>query len=347
MSVAELARACVHCGLCLSKCPTYDVLREEADSPRGRIALLDAFASGAVRAEEVRPYLDRCVGCRACETVCPSGVRYGALLEEGRARLGGPRRLVRLFLERVLPRPKLLALLFALARAAGRAPRRAPPPPALELPRHPKARIALHRGCVLPHLFPRLVPESAFVLSRLGYRVEVPADWGCCGALHRHAGLERAAPAFGGYDAALTPAAGCSTTPGLTDLTAFLLRARPFPGAALPPTRVAYHPPCHLVAQGIDASAVLDGVPGIERVPLADAGACCGAGGLYMELQPRLARAVRARTLDAIARSGASIVISGNPGCMLWLARGLRARRLDVEVLHPVSLLARALPRHG
>jgi glycolate oxidase iron-sulfur subunit len=321
------------------------VLKEEADSPRGRIFLLDALLDGRARAEDVRHHLDRCVGCLACQTVCPSGVPYAELLEEGRRRLG-PGALARLLLRRVLPHPRLVGGLAAAARALGRAPPRAPPLPWPEAPARPKARVAIHLGCVTPHLFPGLAAEAAHVLARLGYRVELPPGQGCCGALHRHAGLpfEHDARPFQGYDVVVSLAAGCSTTPGLTDVCRVLLDGRPFRGARLPSVRVAWDAPCHLVhAQGIDASPILDGIEGVERVTLPGAAECCGAGGLYMGLQRRLARQVRARKVAEILASGARVVATPNPGCMLWIWRGLREAGAAVEVVHPVTLLARAL----
>jgi len=108
--------------------------------------------------------------------------------------------------------------------------------------------------------------------------------------------------------------------------------------------RVAWDAPCHLIhAQGIDAAPLLDAIEGVERVTLPGATECCGAGGLYMGLQPRLARKVREKKVAEIVASGARIVATPNPGCMLWIWRGLREAGADVEVVHPVSLLARAL----
>ena len=138
-------------------------------------------------------------------------------------------------------------------------------------------------------------------------------------------------------------AAGCSATPGMRDACALLLDELPLTGFRLPPVKVAYDAPCHLLhGQGVDAAPLLDAIEGVERVPLAGSDRCCGAGGLYMEQQPALARAVRAEKLDAIEASGAQVVATPNPGCMIWLWRGIKQRKLDVEVVHPLSLLARA-----
>jgi glycolate oxidase iron-sulfur subunit len=346
--MSEVTRACVHCGLCLESCPTYRVLREEADSPRGRVLLVDALLEGRVREREARVHLDRCVGCLACETSCPSGVPYGHLLEEARRRLGAPL-LARLFLNHVVTRPRAVRALAGAARMLGLAPPagRALPWPAP--PSRPKARVALHLGCVTQYLFPRLPFEAAHALTRLGYRVEVPPGQACCGALHRHAGvdaghlLERNARAFSGFDLAVSLAAGCSTTPGLTDLCRVLLAERPFAGARLPAVRVAFDAPCHLLhAQGVDAAPLLDAIEGVERVSLPGASECCGAGGLYMGLQPSLARRVRAKKVAEILATRAPVVATPNPGCMAWIWRGLRAAGSTAEVLHPVTLLARA-----
>ncbi len=213
---------CVHCGLCLSACPTYRETGRETSSPRGRVYLMRAVAEGriplgAAVAEEA--YL--CLGCRACETACPSGVRFGALLEETRAaveeaglRVGLAKRLETFALRRVLPHPRRLGLAVgavALAQrlGAGRLARLLPqrladtwqllpaiPPRAARrrLPRRIPAegerrgRVALFEGCLMPELFGPVNAATARVLARNGFEVVVPEGQGCCGALHRHAG---------------------------------------------------------------------------------------------------------------------------------------------------------------
>lgn len=219
---------CVHCGLCQSACPTYLELGLEADSPRGRIHLMRALQDGTlpVDAESVR-HLDQCLGCRGCETACPSGVAYGALIEaarpwvEVRWRRPWPARLRRRLALAVLPHPRRLAWLLRPLRmleAIGvlaqvrRTARLLPAalrdlvvllPPRLErplalAPSTPpaaalRARVQLLAGCVMPVLFPRTVAATVDVLARNGCRVDVPAGQGCCGALALHAGDRDAA----------------------------------------------------------------------------------------------------------------------------------------------------------
>ena len=348
--IRELTRACVHCGLCAPSCPTFRLLREELDSPRGRILLLDALAEGRIAPEDARPAIDRCIGCRACESACPSGVPFGALLEAGRARLGGPRPLARFVLRHVVTRPVLVGLLAATGRLFGRLPRGQPRLAWPEPPARPRKRVGFHYGCVTQSLFPRLAAESAHLLTRCGYEVEPAAGQTCCGALHRHAGLdataleEKNARAAADYDFLASAAAGCSATDGFVDVMTLLMDAGPLRGCRLPPVRVAWDAPCHQVhAGGVDGRPALDWIEGVDVVVLPGAAECCGAGGLYMKLQPGLARAVRKKKLDEIAASGAEIVATPNPGCLLWIDRGLKERGLDVEVVHPVSLLARSL----
>jgi glycolate oxidase iron-sulfur subunit len=222
---APLARFldCVHCGLCHSACPTYLELGTEGDSPRGRIHLMRALQEGTLPLDrEAVAHLDRCLGCRGCETACPSGVRYGALVEaarpwiEARHRRPWRERLRRRAALAVLPHPRrlraLVAPLRALERAgvlalARRAAVRLPPrlrylaglvpatlePPAALPAETPadgpeRARVQLLAGCVMPVLFAPTARATIAVLARNGCRVAVPPGQVCCGALSLHAG---------------------------------------------------------------------------------------------------------------------------------------------------------------
>jgi len=195
---ADIVRKCVHCGFCTATCPSYQVLGDDLDSPRGRIYLMKRALEGAPVTERTRLHLDRCLTCRACETTCPSGVRYGRLVDIGRAVVESKTRrppwdrLKRALLGFALPRPGLFAFLLAWGRvqrpllpAALRqkiAPRQdAGPWPAA---RHARRMLVL-RGCVQPALAPSINAAAARVLDRMGISlVESPA--GCCGALRFH-----------------------------------------------------------------------------------------------------------------------------------------------------------------
>jgi glycolate oxidase iron-sulfur subunit len=212
--------ACVHCGLCLSSCPTYIETGAEADSPRGRIYLMKALEEGRITLTEgVVRHLDLCLGCRACETACPSGVHYGALIEGGRqyvaahARRGGGERWKRAMLARWLPDAIRLAPVADVFRLASRlgVPRLARlrwvprplrrllalmpdavpsrrPPAILEPDGPPRATVALLTGCVSQAFFARVNELTAKLLVLAGYRVVVPRGQTCCGALLAHLG---------------------------------------------------------------------------------------------------------------------------------------------------------------
>jgi glycolate oxidase iron-sulfur subunit len=382
---------CVHCGLCLPVCPTYRLTGRETSSPRGRVYLMRGVAEGRIElgaavAEEA--YF--CLGCRACETACPSGVRFGALLEATRAvveqkglRAGLEKRIESFALRRLLPsRRRLHGLLSALAfvqrsgagRLAQLLPRRlaqawqllpAVPPRAVRrrLPQsipaegERRGRVALFEGCLMPELFGAVNAATARVLARNGYEVVVPAGQGCCGALHLHAGdpefahgLERAnRAAFEGVDAIIVNSAGCGATlregalgARVRDVCEFLDEV----GLVVtPPPRsgsVCYDDPCHLVhGQRVAAAPrrLLARVPGLRLVPHDDPTSCCGAAGIYNLSHPEASQAVLAPKLDALAAADPDWIATGNPGCLMQLAAGARARGLRARVVHPVELL--------
>jgi glycolate oxidase iron-sulfur subunit len=244
------ALACVHCGLCLSSCPTYLETGNENDSPRGRIYLMRALQDGrqALSEEAVR-HIDLCLGCRACEVACPSGVPYGALLESTREHIEKHHRrsifqkfLRRVLIERILPFPERMkiALLGAKWIRALRAEFLLPAsaresltllPAQAEEGRLPsispavgpaRGRVGFIRGCVMNLLFGETNEASIRLLNEAGYDVVTPSTQGCCGALYAHGGNLEAArtsarqniAAFEeqDLDAIVINAAGCGST---------------------------------------------------------------------------------------------------------------------------------------
>lgn len=200
-----ILRKCVHCGFCTATCPTYQLLGDELDGPRGRIYLIKEMLEGAEPSRATQLHLDRCLTCRACETTCPSGVAYGRLLDIGRHHIEQvvPRtvreRLVRRALLATVPFRNRFAALLALARglrplmprALRRAVPSARPSGAWPEPRHERQMLVL-TGCVQPAVAPGINAAAAEVLDRLGVSLIAAAD-GCCGALAHHLSEEERA----------------------------------------------------------------------------------------------------------------------------------------------------------
>ena len=196
---AAILRKCVHCGFCTATCPTYQLLGDELDGPRGRIYLIREMLAGSDATAVTQTHLDRCLTCRACETTCPSGVEYGRLLDIGRKvadrRIGRgvTERARRWGLRRALADRRVFGALLGAGRALRAVlPRRLratiPPrrdPGAWPAPRHARRMLVLD-GCVQPALAPRINASAARVLDRLGISLLRAAQTGCCGALSQH-----------------------------------------------------------------------------------------------------------------------------------------------------------------
>ncbi len=239
--IREYTSDCVHCGFCLPTCPTYVLWSEEMDSPRGRIHLMDARLDGTITLNPtVAMHFDRCLGCMACVSSCPSGVRYDRLIESTRAaveeELERPfaDRLVRGLLFRLLPYPSRMraALRLAPLGSAVPVPKRLRPlidvaprwrgrgevPALTPAAGEPRARAGLLTGCVQRAVFPDVNAATARVLAADGFEVVAPAQ-GCCGALSVHAGrleegkefARRLVDALGGVDLVVVNSSGCGS----------------------------------------------------------------------------------------------------------------------------------------
>jgi glycolate oxidase iron-sulfur subunit len=403
--ILEAADRCVMCGLCLPHCPTYRLLRNEADSPRGRIALMQALAGGRLQPSgPLLTHLDRCLTCRACERMCPSGVEYGKLIDATRAELRRrgqtqPPARLRLLLQNVADIPRLQRSASALrayqrsglqwlARKSGvlkglelESLETLLPaiPEATRLHNHYPAQgerrgaVGLFIGCIGSIMEGEIHTATIALLTRIGFEVHVPASQGCCGSLHQHNGepetarqlAERNRHAFAGLqlEAIVSTASGCAAQlfeygtlyGGESELPAplhevcdFLQQHWPEEGLQLKPQplRAALHLPCsqrNVLRRPDAAERLLARIPGLELEPLEGNDECCGAAGSYMLTEPENADALRRRKVAAVERQRPQLLLSNNIGCALHLAGGLKAQGIDVEVMHPVVLLAKSL----
>ena len=415
---ADLTPQCVHCGLCLQACPTYIELGKEADSPRGRIYLMQAQQRGRLPvAGSFAQHISACLDCRACESACPSGVPYGELVEQAREIV--EQQLERPFLVEALrryvfgwvfPSPRLLRFHFHLLRLYQRlglqslvrrlaslklipsrlagmerllpdlAGRTAP----IELGAvfrsagPTRRRVGLVTGCVMNEIFAGIHRATIRVLQRNGCEIVIPSSQVCCAALHAHAGITETAQEMAkkniqafeqaGVSAVIVNAAGCgaklkeygallahdpeyssrarSFSQGVMDISEFL-DALP---ALSPPKRlelrIAYDDPCHLLhAQRIAQAPrrLLQQIPGLKLLELRNPDQCCGSAGIYNITHPELSARILERKIEDIEQCGPEVVATGNPGCLLQIANGLRMAQLHhIQVMHPMEILDRA-----
>ena len=374
--IQELLSDCVHCGFCLPTCPTYGVLwQEEMDSPRGRIYLMDALVGGAPLTSTTVEHFDRCLGCMACLTSCPSGVKYDRLIEETRAHVEEHykrslfERAQRGMIFATVPYPKRLRRALAMTPpwlpgrlkpfAALKPPWRSSEQPPTVTPAEGvrRARVGLLLGCVQRVVFGDVNAATARVLAAEGCEVVAPDDQECCGALHLHAGrategrrrAERLAAAFDDVDAIVVNAAGCGSHlkeaelgVRVVDVSELLAELGPRAKRSGLPIRVAYQDACHLGhAQGIrdPPRSLLRTIPGLELVEPAEQAICCGSAGIYNLVQPAAAAELGQRKAANVVRTGARAYVSANPGCLVQVSNHLRRSGWRLPALHPVELL--------
>ncbi len=406
---------CIRCGFCLDACPTFRLTGEETKSPRGRIYLVRSWRENVIPFDaDVVEALDTCLGCRACETACPSGVEYGSILEMARTHIEqshlrpSSQSFARSQLLNTLTNPKLLVASLKAAGLMGKLTGGKMPgfaakllsgssDSAVSLPT-PQGEVKIHSlperspalgmkrytvgilaGCVMRVLFGGTNAATVRVLQANGCEVIAPQAAGCCGALHLHTGfhnegLERArglidvfAPHLDKLDAIIVNSAGCGSTmkeygdmlagdPAYRDKAkAFAAKVRDVSewlmqiGLAPPSGRidavVSYHDACHL-AHGqkvrLQPRQLLQQIPGLKLVEMDEADTCCGSAGVYNITQPEMARRLLNRKITNLKETGASIIATGNPGCLAWIQQGAQEAGLKVRICHPVELLDEA-----
>ncbi len=416
----SVVQQCMHCGMCLPTCPTYDATKLERHSPRGRIALMRAIADD--RLEPTPAFGEEmyfCLGCLACMTACPAGVNYAELFEHARAEvervgvLRNPKRdfirasvvgwlfmdlrrlhvagfALRLYqqlgLQALVRRSGLLRLLpKRLQELEAITPRVQPRfsdeliAPVTQARGSRKFRVAMLTGCAQDLIFSDVNLDTVEVLSRNGCEVITPPEQSCCGSLHAHNGeLEMARELArrnidqfppGSFDAIITNAGGCGShlkhySHLLADDSRYASRAVEWdrkvkdihewlveigieaPRAKEPaPLHVTYHESCHLChGQKVTSQPrqMLKSIPGLKLTELPESNWCCGSAGIYNLTQPEMADQLLDRKVNHIETTRATVVATGNPGCLLQVINGCRRRGLNVRVAHPVTLLAEA-----
>ena len=406
---AALIGDCVHCGFCLPTCPTYVLWGEEMDSPRGRIYLMKEGLEGEPMTGSMVEHWDRCLGCMACVTACPSGVQYDRLIESTRAQV--ERRHERTAKDRALrglifalfPHPKRLRLLRGplrglqrtgldrAMRRTGLLERMAPQLAAMEglAPRLGKKEVLPERapavgerravvgmltGCVQREFFPGVNAATARVLRAEGCEVVVPPAQGCCGALSVHNGRQKEGQKYAralidafeaaGVEWVVVNAAGCGSTMKeyahlLADDPGYAQRAAEFAGKVRDvseiltelgpvaprhplPVTVAYHDACHLGhAQGVrrQPRELLGQVPGLELREIAEAELCCGSAGIYNILNPEPARELGDRKAANIVKTGADLLVTANPGCLMQVSSAIERSGHPMGMAHTVEVL--------
>ena len=376
----ELTDQCVKCGQCLSTCPTYRLKVNEADSPRGRVTLIQGLLNKQISANDTKlfQHLDSCLECGNCETACPSGVHFTDLLDQVKNRYS---------LSRV-PQWQLTALSsgrfvsiaskfskFVPQSISGLIPGIAGQSLALKtgttgkinftdsVPENAKGKIGIFTGCVGQVVDADVINITCQLIEKLGYAVLIPAGQGCCGAIHQHEGFAHEADSFAennisqfnrhSLDAIIYFASGCGIqllkqkdrfNAPLIEATAFLS------GLSLPEPdstnhlRIAIHSPCTL-RNSTDAWPVMlelvRKLAGEQLVELAENHICCGNAGLHQLKYPETAAQLMQPKLESLRQLKPDILLTANTGCALHFRNSVQRAGLDVQIMHPAEWVAR------
>lgn len=413
----DVLQQCIHCGMCLATCPTYELTKLERSSPRGRIRMIKAVARGEMEMSKTFAYeMNFCLDCQACETACPAGVKYGSMVEAARVELGRaglvsplerfikkitlqylfvrPRRLkfaARLLylyqktLKKILHSTGLLKLISSkLAEIDKLAPdvsRRFSDdiiPEVIYPEGEVKHKTAFLTGCLMNVMFSEMNTDTIDILKETGCKIYSPKDQVCCGSMHAHNGDFKTAKmlakknldAFSkyDYDFLVSNSAGCSAymkeyvhifkddpeysrkafefSNKVKDITEYLLIIKDEINYNEIIKDITYHDACHLAhTQKIvtQPREVLSSIPGLNHIPLEESTWCCGSAGTYNIIQYDASMEILNRKMENIRKTGAEVVLTGNPGCYQQLKYGAKKFGVDVRVEHPVTLIKKAL----
>ena len=354
---------------------------DEAESPRGRISLLQGVAGGQLEADgRLLGHLDNCLLCRRCEGACPSGVEYGAMLDEARTELTAGRhgRLIDL-----LTSNRLLDMALALGRGVGRFLPQADGVMLSKLlalvPQHkpfslktrlfpalsePRGHVRLFAGCIGRHTDAPALESLVDLLTRQGFSVSVPPDQACCGAMHAHAGerakalvlVENNRMAFGGKaDPVIVTSSGCglqlqeSLGSPVFEATTFVAEHCELPKLPTDSLRnTAFYIPCSLYAmqQAENMRNLFTAIGGGAIQEVSGLG-CCGGAGMHLLTHPEMAKDLAEPIVGKVRELGINTLLTTNSGCSLHLGRSLADAGLSVTVMHPLEWLQQQLEAHS
>lgn len=384
---------CVMCGMCLPQCPTYQLYQNETESPRGRIALMQAIDEGRIKANtQALLHIDHCLGCLNCETICPSQVPYGKLIDEFReqhyaaikkpliaqailkqaAKTNGISHFAKLA-NMPLVKPLLGAAAFVcrLIKCPLHIPFDRPPVKFKALYSGNYSDITqrcgevnLFTGCSGTSLDYRAINDAINLLNQLKFDVYIEGDQSCCGALHQHNGQQKTAEQL--LDHCQTALKLANKRPLLFfspacgerliklngvetyDIRHFILeqlQQQPLTFSTSSQA-VALHESCSHRNRLKSASLnieLLKVIPSLQIIKSSNPSLCCGAGGIQSINYPRQAEALLRGKLDSFDFKQTNVLISDNIGCSLHIKTAVYGYNPNIEVMHPVSFLARQL----
>jgi len=384
---------CVMCGMCLPQCPTYQLYQNETESPRGRIALMQAINQGRIEADsQALLHIDHCLGCLNCETICPSRVPYGELIDEFRdqyresiykpvtsklvlrqaAKTNGINQLATIT-SSPLVKPfvkAVTACVNTLTHTASN-PFNVPPttynllyPGNYSLPDECRGEVSLFIGCSGASLDQQTIDDAILILNQLKFDVHIADNQTCCGALHQHNGqkttaeqllLEHKPQSEASDDQTrlfFTPACGDrlmqSSDNHIMDIRSFILEAlQQWPLSFSTPTQaVALHESCshrNMLKLNTLNYDLLNCIDSLQIIESSNTALCCGAGGIQSINYPLQADALLQGKLKSFDFTQTNTLISDNIGCSLHIKTAISAYNPNIEIMHPVSFLARHL----
>ena len=364
---SQIIESCVHCGFCLATCPTYGILGDELDSPRGRIYLIKSALEQNQFSQKSLSHMDRCLTCRSCETTCPSGVKYGQLLEIGREMMepkrGKLQSLYRYIVRKTLSTP----LLF---KPAGYFLRHSKINSKAIKPKTINSSVLLMGGCVQPSLAPNINHNIKNILAKLNIEVLESSQSECCGALDQH--LAASSDAMkkvkrnidnwiskldSGVEVIISSASGCGVMikdyPNLfdssdpyykkalqvssktKDIAEFLVN-QDLSSLKLKELNIAYHEPCTM-QHGQKLGGLVESILsefGYIKKQIKDSHICCGSAGTYSVFETKIANQLRSNKIDNLNASEPKMIVTSNIGCLMHLQKGS-----SIPVKHWVELL--------